>query len=362
MFPCVLALAPHGHVRLNYIDGSDLPIRNANSPTGNGRASVAGPCGGENAWGTNGNGVGQDGMSMTLNLVYAAGHTGTFEMAFACGDTTETALAAASAKLSAGCTCTKDGQATNYPCPGMNAGDEGVVTCPLPLQGLTIGETADCTVSLMDQRDWGGCVDVRMISAQAALPPAPPPLLWLSNAGTYDLTAAGSIDTSTDTFSCCAILGTLTIPDYSSDAASVTATLGATASNCRTSKEIVNPSYTNDMTLSTQVTLNVEAGSSINAYSGQVALGTPPQTFEVRVSDRVLELTMVDDDQPILCDAYSIGPVPPPPSLPPPSSSGLSGGALAGVISGAVVGGLLVLAAIVAGVWYWRRTGDFESV
>ena len=38
----LLAAPSEGHVRLNYIDGSDLPIRNAGTATGNGRASVAG--------------------------------------------------------------------------------------------------------------------------------------------------------------------------------------------------------------------------------------------------------------------------------------------------------------------------------
>ena len=38
----LLLAAAEGHVRLNYIDGSDQPIRNANTATGNGRASVAG--------------------------------------------------------------------------------------------------------------------------------------------------------------------------------------------------------------------------------------------------------------------------------------------------------------------------------
>ena len=54
----------------------------------------AGPCGGENAWGTNGNAVGQDGMEFTMNLQYAAGHTGTFEMSFSCTDTSENGLSA----------------------------------------------------------------------------------------------------------------------------------------------------------------------------------------------------------------------------------------------------------------------------
>ena len=38
----LLLTAFEGHVRLNYIDGSDMPIRNAGTATGNGRASVAG--------------------------------------------------------------------------------------------------------------------------------------------------------------------------------------------------------------------------------------------------------------------------------------------------------------------------------
>ena len=38
----LLLAASEGHVRLNYIDGSDMPIRNAGTATGNGRASVLG--------------------------------------------------------------------------------------------------------------------------------------------------------------------------------------------------------------------------------------------------------------------------------------------------------------------------------
>ena len=53
-----------------------------------------GPCGGENAWGTNGNGVMQDGAEITMNLQYAAGHTGDFQMAYSCAGTTENDLEA----------------------------------------------------------------------------------------------------------------------------------------------------------------------------------------------------------------------------------------------------------------------------
>ena len=34
-----------------------------------------------------------DGMSFTMNLQYAAGHTGTFEMAYSCAGTTENDMA-----------------------------------------------------------------------------------------------------------------------------------------------------------------------------------------------------------------------------------------------------------------------------
>ena len=145
-------------------------------------------------------------------------------------------LSQAGAKLTAaeGCTCTKDGQATQYPCPGMNAGEEGVVTCTLPLQNLAVGETADCTVSVLDQRDWGGCVDVQMVSAQAVLPPAPPPAPLVSNTGTCTMNKDTVIDTSAASFTCCALEAELTVPDYPVGAASYTATLSGKANGCST--------------------------------------------------------------------------------------------------------------------------------
>ena len=141
-------------------------------------------------------------------------------------------LPQADAKLT-GCTCTKNGQASQYPCPAMNAGDEGVVTCTLPLQNLAVGDTADCTVSVLDQRDWGGCVDVQMVSAQAVLPPSPPPAPLVSNTGTYKMDTNTVIDTSAQSFTCCALEAELTVPDYQKGvAASFTATLSGKADGC----------------------------------------------------------------------------------------------------------------------------------
>ena len=115
----------------------------------------------------------------------------------------------------------------------MNAGDEGVVTCTLPSQALAVGDTADCTVSVLDQRDWGGCVDVQMVSAAAILPPSPPPAPLVSNAGVYKLTKDTVVDNSAATFTCCALEAELNVPKYELGlAASFTATLSGKANGC----------------------------------------------------------------------------------------------------------------------------------
>ena len=40
-----------------------------------------------------------------------------------------------------GCTCVKDGDAVAYPCEGMTAGEEAVITCTLPDQAVTASAT-----------------------------------------------------------------------------------------------------------------------------------------------------------------------------------------------------------------------------
>ena len=115
----------------------------------------------------------------------------------------------------------------------MSAGDEGVVTCTLPLQDppIATGATADCTVSVLDQRDWGGCVDIQMASAAAVLPPVPPTPV-VSSVGAYQITKNTVIDTSAASFTCCALEAELTVPDYIEGAVSFDATLSGKANGC----------------------------------------------------------------------------------------------------------------------------------
>ena len=156
MIACTLLVA--GHVSMKFTAGQVGPIRNANSPTGDGRASVNGACGGANTFGSNGKGIVQDGQSVTLNINYAAGHRSNqneFRMAFACGDGSPASVQAAGAALTAaanGCTGKASGAAAAYPVPAPDAivPDGYEITCTLPTQSVLTA--TECTISLLDQR------------------------------------------------------------------------------------------------------------------------------------------------------------------------------------------------------------------
>uniref|UniRef100_A0A6U7CKL6 Chitin-binding type-4 domain-containing protein n=1 Tax=Haptolina brevifila TaxID=156173 RepID=A0A6U7CKL6_9EUKA len=229
----------HAHVSMVYLADQPASIRNAGSPTGNGRASVSTPCGGSTTFGANGIGTAQDGQTVTLDMRYAAGHSGSFRMAYACDLTGNGALQggeleANTAMLTAGAHgCTVQGANGAYGANGATAvGQQSMqITCTLPLQDNT--EPVNCIMGILDQRDWGGCLDVSLVPAQASLPPSPPPAPFVTSAGEYYLQTIGKIDTSAGTvqdtgytYSCCAIgSGQLIVPTYAvADGGLVTAT------------------------------------------------------------------------------------------------------------------------------------------
>ena len=87
------------------------------------------------------------------------------------------------------------------------------VTCTLPTQNVLA--STQCPMSLLDQRDWGGCVDVNVLPANAAQPPAPPPAPIVSNEGSYPFSAATMVDSSAATFNCCPLAsGSLNVAAY----------------------------------------------------------------------------------------------------------------------------------------------------
>ena len=84
-------------------------------------------------------------MEITMNLQYAAGHTGTFEMAYSCGGTTEDDLSAVSRSYwrAACCVSTRSGGAgVGGRGWGVGGGQEGMGS-----EGC--GSSYDCKVELI---------------------------------------------------------------------------------------------------------------------------------------------------------------------------------------------------------------------
>lgn len=355
------------HVRMIYIQGQPGPIRNSNSPTGNGAASVAGPCGGQNTFGSNGQGTITDGDQVTLNINYAAGHrsnANAFRMAYACGTTTQNAMRAAASTLTAtnnGCTAKAAGAPALYNDNGVG-GSIGVaapnaivtggyeVTCTLPLKAPPIGGAPlQCTISLLDQRQWGGCVDVLVQPAAVALPPSTPPPPTVSNSGVYAFLRANAVDSAPPdaSWSCCIMdVGKLTVPDYTPGVASFTASLEAGASGCRTSALPSAPT-TQKLSLNQPLLMSLDFGSK---YSGTTQLLGQP--FQFDIDSARLQFANVGAADPIVCDGFAVEQAL---AINPGDTGGSGTGGDAGVAVGITAAVLAVLALAGAGFWYSRK-------
>ena len=150
-----------------------LPIRNAAAPGANGRASVAGPCGGVNAYNAAAAPDVPVGSKVRLSLQYAAGHESpqnAFTATFACGAPSENQLVKnAQNELNAAACTTVTPAGAAYPVPAPTGRDAKVVECTLPQKAASelAGTGGQCTLSLQDQRQWGGCVDIKYVAANA---------------------------------------------------------------------------------------------------------------------------------------------------------------------------------------------------
>jgi len=159
------------HVRLRF---EDRPIRNAPSASSDGSYSVSGPCGGNAAWGANGFSEINDGDTISVKISYNGGHQSNnnrFEMRYVCATegTNIPQSTVSNANGIAGC--------ATVPATEGRIDPPYEVTCTLPTQSNTNVE--DCTISVLDQRGWGGCLDVKL-QTSAATPPSssinPPPV------------------------------------------------------------------------------------------------------------------------------------------------------------------------------------------
>jgi len=313
--------AAEAHVSMVYKDGQAGGIRNANTPTGNGQASVQKNCGdgGRAAFGSNGVATLKDGDTVTYAMRYAAGHNGNFRMAYACGTQDGSALEAPTAALT-GCTATGGAGAYNgadgAQAQGQNTMD---ITCPLTPQGNT--DPTDCVIGILDQRDWGGCIDVNLLSAADPAPPSPPPAPFVSSVGTYAFQNARKVDTSAGnkdgigTFSCCAISeGALVIPQYNEGQATVLASFqDAKAKGCPATVPVTTvapPPNDREVVLSSTDSFTMQESNNGNKYTGFTYIAD--QQFEVVVAGGVMTFTNTyqgrsgtEGEQPIVCDGTS---------------------------------------------------------
>jgi hypothetical protein len=169
----LLAVGPSGafaHVRLLQ---TGFPIRNAASATGDGVYSVSGPCGGVSAYGKNGVALIQAGSSVSMKIAYNGGHQDVKNAFHAAVYCTGNGIARGStfddSVLKIG--------ATSGGAQPLASGGDSVPAADSSTAGYTLQFTApplaagaapqDCVFALLDQRNWGGCVDVQLL--------APPP-------------------------------------------------------------------------------------------------------------------------------------------------------------------------------------------
>jgi len=176
----LLALPVACHVKL-YYEPTELSVRNARGATSDGQFSVNGACGGSNTYGANGVAQLVNGATLTVKINYNGGHSSNsnqFKAAYRCGAPGDESLMESGEFDLGPEDCTVGGGCTgNYPCgaaQGQLNDDAGYqLTCTLPKDAqrgtdLAPGESADCTLSILDQRDWGGCIDIQAIEPAAA--------------------------------------------------------------------------------------------------------------------------------------------------------------------------------------------------
>ncbi len=90
--------------------------------------------------------------------------TNVFTATFACGAPTEADLLANAGNTLTTCT-TITPQGAPYPVPAATGRANKVIECTLPDKTDLAGTGGQCSLSLQDQRDWGGCVDIKYVAA-----------------------------------------------------------------------------------------------------------------------------------------------------------------------------------------------------
>lgn len=205
MWLSILALivACEGHVRLIHKSYFSRPIRNAGTPAADGVLSVSGPCGGSLKWGNNTYSTVTPGQNVSLVFAYNGGHqNGTLNMlrvAMICGRPDSDVLL-------------KNTTVAPTFSPLVNASNSSTAGYDLwviipQIQAGTNGQF--CTISALDVRNWGGCIDVEIVDPTAPTPaPAANALTGVSLGGSYPF---GTSECVMDSPNCCCVNGGINV-------------------------------------------------------------------------------------------------------------------------------------------------------
>jgi hypothetical protein len=392
-----------------------MNIRNAASATGDGTFSVSGPCGGSSKLGANSFNVVQDGQQICAKINYNGGHANAlnrFRATFACGAALGTGDQTVMSKLTALPLKNVAGTSTKIEADGTSVNSAvntaaGYTMCvDLPTQNLaaSVPDTdpkRQCTMSLLDQRQWGGCIDMKIAGAAnapapaATAPPTPVKVQTFSAAaaGTYKVNSCDA-----ESGGVCCLQGTLGVKDTGQ----VWGTLSVVPQSVffKTAPkdgEAACPVFA--ASVNAMLKWDGDAAATFKApseVSSRNAAMAAPQPFELMARDPLkngLVLTNINMDAPVILNAIAVrtGPLdvattPPPAPAPvadpagavPPAGTGTgtvpaAGGNTAGsgtagsnasggfpvAIVGAAAGVLLVGAAVVA---HRRNAGSGSAV
>lgn len=287
----ILASPTSAHVRLFY-SPAKLSIRNARGATSDGSMSTSGACGGANTWGANGVSSLKNGASVSLRINYNGGHKSAqnaFSMAFACGKPGDQKLISAKKLAASACTAT----APSYPNPSPRGNEvrEGyTVTCKLPEMDLAATDGDKCSISVLDQRNWGGCVDVTL---EPSTPPVPPVPAKVDHTGVYVFQKSDNI-VNDPTGACCMLSqGDFKLTQGDPSALSIGATFtaqGACASG-------------GNIDLQNQaITLTRDTAGGPQFRGSIVVKG---QSIMISAVDKYVEWTNVAEGVPVVCDGFA---------------------------------------------------------
>lgn len=312
------------HVRMFY--DSSIPcatphkIRNSDTSAGNGRMSTAGPCGGVETWGGTSGSQYTDaapGDRVALKIQYNGGHKSPqnqFTVRWKCGETgagpTETDMKADETlitNLEGVCSvlsCPTDGA---YPCPaadGNNFEPGYIFECTIP----TNAAGQDCTYSVLDQRDWGGCVDLKVSATTRAPEATPDPntpqeapgteIFPANQAGEFKFYGADIDETSPKYASCCCTMdeGTTTKNTFEvSTTGLLTGNFNIVCPETVTTARGLKSSSTN---LNIQLTYG-----GISSWKGEAMIQGQEMTFDL-VGGDTLYYSNTGEAEPMICDGF----------------------------------------------------------